>query len=629
MNVAPGSRLGPYEIVSRIGAGGMGEVWKARDTRLDRSVAIKVLPAEFAQNAQFKIRFEREAKTISQLNHPNICTLYDVGEDYLVMELLEGETLADKIAKGALPLDQALRYGIEIADALDKAHRNGVIHRDLKPANIIITKSRAKLLDFGLAKTSAIVSVDGATIHKPLTQEGTILGTFQYMAPEQLEGEEADARTDIFAFGVLLYEMVTGKRAFEGKTKTSLIASIVSSEPKPISQFQPLTPSALEHVVRKCLAKERDNRWQSAHDIAEELTWISGVGSQEEPITRRESRLLWMALAAAMLVAAASVVSFSLGRSRSPSPGPIRFTFSSPELVAAQNDPEASGFALSQDGKTLAFIGAINGTRHIFLRSLNQFDVRALAGTEGATFPFWSPDGASLGFFAAHKLKTISAGGGEPKTLCDVEFARGGTWSGDGTIVFAANTRSPLYRIAASGGNPVAVTQLDRSASEVSHRWPAFLPDNHHFLFYVMGDRKGTYVGSLDSKERTRVLDGSSNAVYVSPGFLLFASSRALVAQRFDLRRLQVMGDATTSLAEDVGRYGENGPSGYTRFAVSGNGVLAFQRMDSAPTQLIWFNREGKEIGHLGSAGDYGEPRMSPDGSRISIITGPAAFDFR
>ena len=280
MTITSGTRLGPYEILAPIGSGGMGEVYKARDTRLDRQVAVKILPAEFAQNTQFKIRFEREAKTISQLSHPHICTLFDVGENYIVMELLEGESLADRLTKGPLPLEQVLRYGTQIADALDKAHRAGIIHRDLKPGNIMLTKSGAKLLDFGLAKTSAPVDLQGATQHKPLTQEGTILGTFQYMAPEQLEGEEADARTDIFGFGTVLYEMATGHRAFEGKTKTSLIAAIVSGEPKPMSQIQPLTPPALEHVVRKCLSKDPDDRWQSAHDIAEELRWISEAGSQ-------------------------------------------------------------------------------------------------------------------------------------------------------------------------------------------------------------------------------------------------------------------------------------------------------------------------------------------------------------
>jgi len=312
MPVSSGSRLGPYEIVAPLGAGGMGEVWRGRDTRLDRSVAIKILPASFASNAQLKTRFEREARAISQLNHPNICTLYDVGDSYLVMELLEGESLAERLNKDPLPLEQVLRYGMQIADALDRAHREGIIHRDLKPANVMLTKSGAKLLDFGLAKTDAsVVDVSSATEHRPLTEEGTIVGTFQYMAPEQLDGIPADARTDLFALGAVLYEMATGRRAFEGKTKTSLIAAIVSGEPAPMSQVQPLTPPALEHVVRKCLAKDPDDRWQSAHDVAEELRWIGEAGSQAgvaAPLAmRRKSRerLGWAAAVAVALIAGA------------------------------------------------------------------------------------------------------------------------------------------------------------------------------------------------------------------------------------------------------------------------------------------------------------------------------------
>ncbi|MEO6258963.1 MAG: serine/threonine-protein kinase, partial [Thermoanaerobaculia bacterium] len=308
-----GTRLGPYEIVSRIGAGGMGEVFRGRDTRLDRPVAIKVLPASLAGNEQFRARFEREAKTISQLNHPNICTLYDIGHEsgtsYLVMELLEGESLADRLVRGPLPLADVIRYGAQIAAALDRAHRAGITHRDLKPGNVVITKSGAKLLDFGLAKSSAtpvLVSVDGATEHKPLTQEGTILGTFQYMAPEQLAGEEADARSDIFSFGALLYEMATGRRAFEGKTRTSLIAAILEREPPPISALQPLTPPALEHVIARSLAKDPDDRWQSAHDVAAELQWIAEAGSQAgvaAPIItrRRRSRAILVASVAALI----------------------------------------------------------------------------------------------------------------------------------------------------------------------------------------------------------------------------------------------------------------------------------------------------------------------------------------
>jgi hypothetical protein len=419
MTLSAGSRLGPYEILAPLGAGGMGEVWRGRDTRLDRSVAIKVLPAAFSKDAQFKLRFEREARTISQLNHPHICTLYDVGDNYLVMELLEGESLADRLTKGPLPLEQVLRYGTQIADALDKAHRAGIIHRDLKPGNIMIAKSGAKLLDFGLAKSSVGAGVlagpaaetAAATQHRPLTAEGTILGTFQYMAPEQLEGLEADARTDIFGFGAVLYEMATGHRAFEGKTKTSLIAAIVKENPRPMAELQPLTPPALEHVVNKCLSKDPDDRWQNAHDIAEELKWISEAGSSAGVaaplIARRKSRerLGWVA---AVAVAGGAAVFFATRRPDPP-----------PRLETAVVPPEGVAFsyvggsiALSDDGRQVAFVGrGADGKSLIWVRSLDSSVARPLAGTEGASFPFWSPDAKSIAFAAGDKLKKVSPAG--------------------------------------------------------------------------------------------------------------------------------------------------------------------------------------------------------------------------
>ena len=451
MTLAAGSRLGPYEIVAPLGAGGMGEVWRGRDTRLDRSVAIKVLPAEFAQNVQLKLRFEREARAISQLNHPHICTLYDVGDNYLVMELLEGQSLADRLTKGSLPLEQVLRYGAQIADALDKAHRAGIIHRDLKPGNVMITKSGAKLLDFGLAKSGAPIDLDGATQHKPLTQEGTILGTFQYMAPEQLEGVEADARTDIFGFGVVLYEMATGHRAFEGKTKTSLIAAIVKENPRPMAELQPLTPPALEHVVNKCLSKDPDDRWQNAHDIAEELKWISGAGSgagvAAPLVARRKSRerLGWVA---AVVVAGGAAVFFATRRPDVP-----------PRLETAVVPPEGVAFsyaggsiALSDDGRQVAFVGrGADGKSLIWVRSLGSSAARPLPGTEGAWFPFWSPDAKSIAFAAGDKLKKVSVGGGSPETLADAPRFLGGSWNRQGDILMS--TAPGILRVSAAGGN--------------------------------------------------------------------------------------------------------------------------------------------------------------------------------
>src|SRR5688500_1322778 len=409
MDVTAGNRLGPYEILARIGAGGMGEVFKARDTRLERTVAIKGLPHEFAQNTQFRLRFDREAKTISQLDHPNICTLHDIGEhegtSYLVMELLDGESLAERLAKGPLPLSDVFRYGSQIAEALDRAHRAGILHRDLKPGNIMLTRSGAKLLDFGLAKSATIdIAPDGATQHKPLTQEGMILGTFQYMAPEQLEGLEADARTDIFALGALLYEMATGVRAFDGATKTSLIAAIVSQDPKPLAQIQPLTPPAFEHVVARCLAKRPDDRWQSAHDVAEQLRWISEVGSQAgvaAPVIARKrsrERLAWSL--AAVFAIALGATGWLYARAAREAARTSVFDITAPTGMRFNAVGDNSGAAvLSPDG-TMVTYSAVDGAKtELWLRVIATGETKAIAGTEGASFPFWSPDSRHIAFF--------------------------------------------------------------------------------------------------------------------------------------------------------------------------------------------------------------------------------------
>src|SRR5438132_1366803 len=436
MPISSGTRLGPYEVVAALGAGRMGEVWRGRETRLDRSVAIKILPASFASNAQRKIRFEREARAISQLNHPNICTLYDVGDSYLVMELLEGESLADRLVKGPLPLEQVLRYGTQIADALDKAHRQGIIHRDLKPGNIMLTKSGAKLLDFGLAKDSVGAGVlagsaasEGptATLQKPLTEEGTIVGTFQYMAPEQLEGLPADARTDIFGFGAVLYEMATAHRAFEGKTKTSLIAAIVSSEPAPMSKLQPLTPPALEHVVRKCLAKDPDDRWQSAHDIAEELRWI--VETQSRPAvpgrSRRKLLTTFAAFVTGVIVAAAAMY---LVQDRSPRKRPVTRLAIPLPADAPLNLYGVNSIALPPSGRVIAYIAERGGSTQLFLRDLAAFDPVPVAGTEGATSPFFSPDSQWIGFHTGSHLMKVSIDGGAPQSICEAAEVRGASW---------------------------------------------------------------------------------------------------------------------------------------------------------------------------------------------------------
>jgi eukaryotic-like serine/threonine-protein kinase len=402
MDIERGSRLGPYEVVSRIGEGGMGVVWQGRDTRLDRSVAIKVLPAEYAENVQFRLRFEREARAISSLNHPHICTLFDVGDGYIVMELLEGESLADRLRKGPLPLDQVLRYGAQIAQALEAAHRQGIVHRDLKPGNVVLTRSGAKLLDFGLAKSGSVVSTvahsSDATEHRALTQEGTLLGTFQYMAPEQLEGLEADARTDIFALGALLFEMATGRRAFEGTSKTSLIAAIVSADPPPISSIIPITPPVLDHVVRRCLEKEPEDRWQSARDVAGELLWISEAGSQAgapaiRTVRRRTRERLAWGLAALMLVVAGALAAWTVAQVRDPQPQ-FRTAVMPPDGVRIPLFDENPGNAVpSPDGTKTVYRGVEGrGTASLYLHDLISGEVRVLPETNEAQYPFWSPD---------------------------------------------------------------------------------------------------------------------------------------------------------------------------------------------------------------------------------------------
>jgi Tol biopolymer transport system component len=628
MQITVGSRLGPYEIVAPIGAGGMGEVYKARDTRLDRSVAVKILPAAFADNAQLKIRFEREAKTISQLTHPHICTLYDVGNEngveYLVMELLDGDTLGDRLARGPLPLRDVLRYGREIAAALDRAHRAGVVHRDLKPGNVMITKSGAKLLDFGLAKGGSIeISPDGATQQKSLTQEGTILGTFQYMAPEQLEGIEADARTDIFALGAVLYEMSTGRRAFDGKTKTSLIAAIVGGEPKPIRDLQPLTPAAFEHVIAKCLAKDPDQRWQSASDIASELEWIGGATSIEAGAGHKTRRGRWhlgtiAPVVLALLLVAAALVSWRVFR-HSAAEIPMVMSLTMP----AHEGDMFGHAAFSPDGSTVALIadsgGSVAGgksTRTLWIRQLDRFEPRELPGTEGALHPFWSPDGKSVGFFAQGKLKRIAIAGGPPQVICDAPLAWGGSWNRDGVIIFCSQGVGPLFRVDANGGTPRPVTKL--APREEAHRWPVFLPDGDHFIF--QGDAYHTEdhhikVGSLRDGSSRDLFQGVTNATYVEPGELLFVRSGALLAQAFDAKTLAVSGEPRV-IAEKVV---ENDDNHSYEFTASSNGRLIY-RSGRTESQLTWVDRSGRAAGIVGEPHRLGPNfRLSPDQQRVIV----------
>ena len=599
----------------------MGEVYRAKDTRLDRIVAIKVLPENLSENAQLKQRLEREARTISSLSHPNICALYDVGHhegnDYLVMEFLEGQTLANRLDKGPLPMDQVLRYGMQIADALDKAHRQGVVHRDLKPGNVMLTKTGAKLLDFGLAKLQTEDAIPGTsrleTREEPLTEKGTILGTVQYMAPEQLEGKEADPRTDIFALGEILYEMATGKRTFQGTSKAALISSIISLDPPPISTMQPLAPAALEHVVRKCLAKDRDERWQNAHDVASELKWISET-SQSTPtavggkVVRRKNweRIAWIAATVLLLATA-----ITLYTTRSPKDNSILRLSMVPE-----GETRIMGhLAISPNGRHVAFVAkTLTGETTLWVRSMDWASAKKLPGTSNAIYPFWAPDNRNIGFFADGKMKKIDMQEGPPQTLCDAPVGRGGSWNKDGVIIFSPNfTTTSIYRVSASGGTPVAVTP------EVEHRaviHPSFLPDGKHFVFQSGGSsaERGIYIGSLDSKDIKQLpLKEISRAEVIAPGWMLSVQENNLMASKFDLNKLELIGE-WQPIIQNISFDGS-----YHAFSVSQNGVLAYSNVDLINTQLVWIDRSGKQISEVGRPSQIIEPTLSPDEKKLTV----------
>jgi Tol biopolymer transport system component len=628
--LAPSTRLGPYEVVSAVGAGGMGEVYSARDTRLERTVAIKLLPPHLAGDEQLRARFEREAKAVSSLNHPHICTLHDVGHEtigsdelhYLVLEMIEGESLADRLAKGPLPLEEVLRYGIEISSALDAAHKQGIVHRDLKPGNVMITKTGAKLLDFGLAGTGEAATAGEVlstlrTLDKPLTEHGTILGTFQYMAPEQLEGQPADARTDIFALGAMLYEMATGVRAFTGQSRTSLIAAIVSSQPPPVSSVQEMSPPALDHVIRKCLEKDREDRWQSARDVMAELRWIaeggSRIGLPAVVLGRRRvrERLAWAAFAVALLAALGFAAAWAR---RAPRPeAVVRFTVPMPEGVSAVGPP-----ALSPDGRKLAFDAAdVGGRRQIWMRPLDQLEARPLAGTEGALRPIWSPDSRFVAFMAGGKLRKVDVNGGPPQTICDAPNGADGSWSPEGVILFDGRGSDPVWRVPAAGGVAKPEVEVGPDKAAIGAGWPHFLPDGRHFLYLArlqLSEAESLMVKSLGANDSRELLKTSSLVHFARPGYLLYVREQTLVAQPFDTGSLQLEGEPIP-LGEGLGV----GDLGLASFSISDTGVLAYRAGLSEGRQLLWFDRAGKETPALEEPGSYRDAWLSPDGKRLAF----------
>jgi serine/threonine protein kinase len=635
MALTAGTKLGPYEILSPLGAGGMGEVYRARDTRLDRSVAIKILPSHLSEDAEAKQRFDREARTISSLNHPNICTLYDVGHqdgvDYLVMEYLEGQTLADRLAKGPLPAEQVLRYGIEICDGLEKAHRSGVVHRDLKPGNIMLTKTGAKLMDFGLAKASNPAAASGLTANlstppgsHPLTAQGTVVGTFQYMSPEQIEGKEADARSDIFALGAVLYEMVTGNRAFEGKTAATVMAAVLEREPAPIASMQPMTPPALERLIKTCLAKDPDERWQTAHDVRLQLKQIAEGGSQITssavvlPPRKHPNYSVWTIAAALAVLAAAAL--FFLDETYEKQLPVLRVEISPPDKMQFNLSGDHSGPAtLSPDGRYIVFSAYAAVGTQLYLRSLDSTVPQALPGTEGGMFPFWSPDSRSIAFFTDDKLKRIEVSGGTPVTICGATLGRGGSWNRDGTIVVALSYNAGLSRVPASGGTPVPVTNADGVVYS-SHRWPWFLPDGKHFLYIAVKHNAPTspetavFLASLDGIENRLLFHSLSNAVYAS-GHLLYQRENSLVAQPFDPSHGKFSGEPQTlteNIQFDAGLW-------RTNLSASTDGMLLYASGTATGTEILtWYDRAGKRLGTVGEQGEFYDLDLSPDEKKIA-----------
>jgi serine/threonine protein kinase len=616
-----GASLGPYRIMAPIGEGGMGTVYKARDPRLGREVAIKISAERFGD------RFKREARAAAALNHPHICQLYDVGAlpsggDYLVMEYLEGETLAGRLAKGPIAIKEALGLAIQIADALQAAHRKGIVHRDLKPANIILTRSGAKLLDFGLARIDDRIPADGRALSTGITSPGTILGTVQYMAPEQLEAKDADARTDLFAFGAVLYEMLTGRKAFSGESQASVISAIMSAEPPALSMLQPLAPPALERVVKTCLAKDPDCRWQSAHDLKLELTWVEqAVAPPAEGAKSRNRQKIAWAIALLLLVAAI-VPAMGLFRAGRQSVQTVRSSLLPPSNSSFERDI----FAVSPDGTRLAFVAvAPDGSQKLWVRTFSAPSAQPLNGTEGARLPFWATDGRRIGFFGNKKLNIVDVDTGAVRILCDAPFDRiGATWNSNGVIVFKPYAAGPLYRISDTGGTPVMA--VAGKTAGPSQAWPFFLPDGKHFLYFDYGrtpggaQGNGIYVGSLDAAAPKLVSSELAGNVAFAAGHLLYGQNRSLRAQPFNLDRLELSGKAVSIAEQELE---QDQAFLYSEFSVSQNGVLAFRSLADGTSRLAWFDGIGKELSQIADLG-YRDPRLSPDGRRLAVSSDDA-----
>ena len=634
-----GNTLSHYKILSKLGQGGQGEVYLAEDSRLDRKVALKVLPEHLSERADLRERFEREARTVSSLNHPHICTLHDIGEQdgihYLVMEHLEGETLAARLEKGALPLEQTLEYAIQIADALDKAHRQGVVHRDLKPGNIMLVKSGAKLLNFGLAKLKATEATEENLSNLPteqanLTAEGTILGTLQYMAPEQLEGKDTDSRTDIFAFGAAVYEMATGKKAFEGSSQASLIAAIMGQEPRPMSELQPMTPSTLDQLVRGCLEKEPDERWQTAHDVMKQLKWVTEVGTPVDSLPVVIAPAIWRKVipwgVTAVLALLLGVGFWILMR---PVPQPLKKFVITPFLATLADTP-GNELAISSDGRHIVYrVRDESGKLRLQLRSLDDFVKRMIPGTENFSHPFFSPDGETLALYTPGKLQKMPLMGGAATTLYEAQLNfRGGSWGHDDTIVFAADDRG-LYRVSAAGGAVEQLAVVNTDKGERGFLYPQILPDGITVLFTIRQDSGNFRIAllSLETGEQKTVVEGAKDARYASTGHLVYSTmpGDTLMAAPFDWARWEVTADPVPVLERVRAVSGAA-----TDYTFSDEGTLVYVPTEGETlvraARPVWVDRSGREgesvVEELLESPRY--PRLSPDGRRLTLTTGPS-----
>jgi eukaryotic-like serine/threonine-protein kinase len=620
----------------------MGEVYRARDTRLDRTVAIKILPAQFSSDPVRKQRFEREAKTISSLNHPHICVLHDVGHqdgiDYLVMECVEGETLAKRLEKGPLQLEQVLKYGAQIADALDKAHRAGIVHRDLKPGNIMLTGTGVKLLDFGLAKPAAPLTsaamLTAVTQDSPVTEQGTIVGTFQYVSPEQVEGKELDGRSDVFSLGAVLYETLTGKRAFEGKSQLSVASAILEKEPVPITATKPLTPPALDHAIKKCLAKSAEERWQSASDLASELNWILADGSQQTAASRplislrkQRERAIWIVAGVALALLAA-YLGWQGGRGEHGEAAVHLMVALPAGRVLPNNSTEP--VAITPDGSAIVYAAAGDDRKtQLYLRKLSSFEGTPIPGTEGAGSPFFSPDGQWLGFFTNEgKLGKVLLQGGSP-VVVEQTAGLGGSWGDDDNIYFQKSFASGIYAVPAGGGQPRQVTQPGSTADDRAHLWPKALPGRNGIIFTVWTGRSfnDARIEGLSFKtgKRKVLIEGGTDGRYLINGYLAYARNGTLFTVGFDPKRMEVKG-SPVPVIEGVMSGAANGDAD---FAVSDNGTVVFQSGTFASFQrnLVWMDRTGKVENITEEVKPYAFPAISPDGQRIALALQGSSFD--